>query len=303
MNKRKKLIVLLMIIILQLGGILTEDNYNKLTKEEKRVIVDKGTEMPFSGKYDNFYEIGTYVCKRCEAPLFNSTAKFNSSCGWPSFDDEIEGAVKKQIDFDGLRTEILCSNCGAHLGHLFLKEGFTDKNKRYCVNSISLTFIPKRYKKAYFAGGCFWGVEYFLEKQGGVINVVSGYMGGKKANPTYEQVITGKTGHLEAVEVFYDSKKTNYEILTKYFFEIHDPTQTDGQGPDIGSQYLSVVFYSNKKEKEIAENLVKILETKGYKITTKIFPASTFWQAEPYHQNYYKKTKKLPYCHSWTKRF
>ncbi len=117
-------------------------NQNKLTKEEERVIVHKGTEPPFSGEYEDNFKPGTYVCRRCETPLYRSSDKFDARCGWPAFDDEIEGAVKRVPDPDGERIEIECATCGGHLGHVFLGEGFTQKNTRHCVNSVSLKFIP-----------------------------------------------------------------------------------------------------------------------------------------------------------------
>ncbi len=280
---------------------------NRLTPEEEAVIIHKATEPPFSGKYYNFFQEGAYLCKRCNAPLFKSANKFRSHCGWPSFDDVIEGAVKVQKDADGVRDEVICANCGAHLGHLFLGEGFTAKNRRYCINSISLNFIPKKleksYKKAYFAGGCFWGVEYLFEKKKGVIEAKSGYMGGTLDNPSYEAVCTGKTGHYETVEVTYDPQILTYQELAKYFFEIHDPTQANGQGPDIGPQYQSAIFYNDGEEKETAEKLINILKTKGYDVKTKLIAATKFWEAEDYHQDYYSKRNKLPYCHFYQKKF
>lgn len=282
-------------------------NLNPLSKEESKVIVNKGTERPFSGKYYKHNEDGTYLCKRCDAPLYKSNSKFDSSCGWPSFDDAIQGAVKRIPDADGRRTEIVCENCGAHIGHVFEGEGLTDKNTRYCVNSISLNFKEKNLllenKKAYFAGGCFWGVEYHLEKLDGVLSVDSGYIGGKVQNPTYKDVSKGTSGHFEAVEVIYDPTKVSYETLAKLFFEIHDPTQKDGQGPDRGSQYLSAIFTSDKSEQETVNKLIMQLKAKGLQVSTKIFDADTFYKAENYHQDYYKKNGKAPYCHAYVKRF
>jgi len=283
---------------------MDKKSYNKLSAKEERVIVHKGTEAPFSGKYNNFFEDGSYHCKQCSARLYSSEDKFASTCGWPSFDDEIKGAVGRQKDDDGRRIEILCENCGAHLGHIFEGEGLTEKNIRHCVNSISLVFTPENHiKTAFFAGGCFWGVEYFFERKDGVISAISGYMGGSMKNPSYRDVTSGKTGHLEAVEVTYDSTKVNYEELAKLFFEIHDPTQVNGQGPDIGEQYLSAIFYENDDEKEIIHKLIDILGAKGYKIVTKLFPADTFRKAEEYHQDYYEKKKQTPYCHVYKKKF
>lgn len=309
MNTRRNLIVV-GILTINFAGCSqnTNMNYNKLTPEEERVIVNKGTEAPFTGKYDKFNQKGTYVCKRCNAPLYKSKDKFDAGCGWPSFDDEIPGAIKRIPDPDGIRTEIECANCGAHLGHVFKGEGFTPKNTRHCVNSISMNFIPDdpsalNSEKAIFAGGCFWGVEYYLQKANGVVSTRVGYIGGRTKNPTYKEVCSHTTGFAEAVEVTFDPTKTSFEELARLFFEIHDPTQVNRQGPDMGDQYRSAIFYLNDEQKAIAEKLIKILQYKGYDVATKLVKAETFYIAEDYHQHYYEHNGETPYCHRYVKKF
>ncbi|MDO9578201.1 MAG: bifunctional methionine sulfoxide reductase B/A protein [Candidatus Cloacimonadales bacterium] len=299
-----KQLILFVFLLIGVCFMSAEDKYNKLTDLEKYVIEQKGTERPFTGIYNDFDEEGVYKCKKCGEQLFQSGDKFHSGCGWPSFDDAIPGKVKEQIDADG-RTEILCANCGAHLGHVFPGEGFTDKNLRHCVNSVSLQFEPvkAKYEKAYFAGGCFWGVEYHFRKLDGVISTTVGFMGGDLKNPGYYDVVRGDTGHAETAEIVYDPSKINYEELAKLFFEIHDPTQINRQGPDIGVQYRSAIFYTSQEQKETARKLVKILEDKGYDVATKIELANKFYPAEDYHQDYYEKKGNKPYCHVYAKRF
>ena len=278
----------------------------KLTPEEKRVIVGKGTEPPFSGKYHSFSEQGTYVCKRCGAPLYHSSAKFDSGCGWPSFDAEVPGAVRRRADADGERTEITCAACGAHLGHVFLGEGLTARNIRHCVNSISMNFVPADAKKtatALFASGCFWGTQHHLQRARGVLTTAVGFSGGRTARPTYEDVCRGDTGHAEVVQVVFDPAVITFEELAKLFFETHDFTQVDRQGPDVGTQYRSEIFYLDEEQKRTAEKLIGVLQAKGYKVATRLTRAGPFWPAEEYHQNYYWKSGGSPYCHVYRKIF
>ncbi len=158
-------------------------------------------------------------------------------------------------------------------------------------------------QKAYFAGGCFWGVEYFFQELPGVKSTKVGFMGGDEENPTYEEVSSGKTGHVEAIEIVFDDAKVSYEDLAKLFFEIHDSTQVDGQGPDIGKQYRSTVFYTDEKQKKTAKRLIAILKEKGFKVVTRLEPANAFWEAEEDHQEYYAKKGGVPYCHIQRKLF
>lgn len=272
-----------------------------LTVEEAHVIRDKGTERPFTGRYWNTFEQGVYVCRQCGAPLYRSDAKFRSECGWPSFDAELPGAVRHAPDADGQRTEILCAACGGHLGHVFTGERLTPKNVRHCVNSLSIVLHPTA--EATFAGGCFWGVEHLLRQTPGVLSATSGYAGGTVAKPTYEQVCSGRTGHAEAVRVVFDRERVSYEQLARLFFELHDPTTRDAQGPDVGSQYRSVVFYHDEAQQQTALKLIGVLRARGYEVVTQVVPAAEFYPAEAYHQDYLTKHPERPSCHVRVARF
>lgn len=322
------LLVVTVIAVLLLGFTLTKSRNAEalmpdstmppLNRKEAAVILNKATEPPFSGKYNRQGEPGTYICRQCGMPLYSSEDKFDSGCGWPSFDTELPGAVKRLPDADGRRTEIVCANCDGHLGHVFEGEGFTEKNTRHCVNSLSMAFVDKgseAEKEAFarrqaadltataiVAGGCFWGVEDAFEKLPGVIEAVSGYTGGTVPSPTYEQVSSGTTGHAEAVRIRYNPAKISYEQILRRFFEIHDPTQLDRQGPDVGTQYRSAVFYASGSEKFIAEHLIEELRARGYKVVTRLEKAGPFYEAEAYHQNFTARTGRGG-CHLPVKRF
>lgn len=301
---KKILLVMLIFVFLMLNSKGVIMNFNKLTPSEEAVIVKKATERPFSGKFYQNKEQGIYICKRCSAPLYKSDDKFDSGCGWPAFDDEITGAVKRIPDKDGQRTEIVCNNCDAHLGHVFTDENFTAKNTRHCVNSISMNFIPANdLGYAYFGAGCFWGVQYYFSQEKGVLFTEVGYSGGTLKNPTYEQVCNNNTGHAEVVKVTFDQMQIDFEKLAKLFFEIHDFGQFNRQGPDVGEQYRSVIFYTDKTQKDIADQLVTVLKNKGYHIATELTGFDKFYAAEKYHQNYYLKKGGEPYCHVRKKIF
>jgi peptide methionine sulfoxide reductase msrA/msrB len=282
--------------------------YRTLTPEQEYVIIHKGTERPFSGEYDDHWDEGTYHCRRCDALLYRSTEKFDAGCGWPAFDDEIPGAVHRIPDADGRRTEIVCAACKGHLGHIFTGERLTATNTRHCVNSLSMIFKTKDtmeqiQETAIFAAGCFWGVEHHFMRKEGVLSTSVGYIGGHKDDPTYEEVCSGTSGHAEAIKVLFDPRQVSFRELAILYFEIHDFTQVNRQGPDIGEQYRTEVFYANEAQKGVTEELIAILKGKGYEVATRITPASRFWEAEPYHQRYYERTGNKPYCHIYRKVF
>lgn len=280
---------------------------SSLNPMQRAIILDKQTEAPFSQAHNDSQQLGTYLCRRCGLALFRSHHAFHSGCGWPSFDDSLASSLKEQVDLDGQRTELLCARCEGHLGHVFKGEGFTPRNLRHCINALSLDFVADPQvldtEEAVFAAGCFWGVEYYFQRLAGVLKTEVGYMGGHTLEPSYQAVCQGHTGHVEAIRVLYDPTRLDYEALAKYFFEIHDPSQADGQGPDRGPQYLSVGFYYNDAQLQILQRLVAELRQLGLSISTQLKPISTFWPAERYHQNYYAIRGQAPYCHHYQKRW
>jgi peptide methionine sulfoxide reductase msrA/msrB len=288
----------------------TEDYWkSKLTEEQYYILREKGTERPYTGELLLNKDSGIYKCSACGNPLFSSDGKFDSHCGWPSFDREVKGGkIKTQTDYSmGMeRTEIMCGRCGGHLGHLF-NDGPTNTGLRYCVNSVSLEFVPKNEMEKpassldtlVLGGGCFWCVEAVYENLTGVISVESGYSGGTVMDPSYAQVCTGNTGHAEVVQVIFDKNKTSIDEVLKVFFTVHDPTTLNRQGADRGTQYRSVIFYRNPEQKKIAESIIAELErTKVYddKIVTLVEPYKAFYKADLSHQDYFANNKNQPYC-------
>jgi len=272
---------------------MTEDYFTDLTPEEKKILKNKGTEAPFSGEYNDFFEAGIFICRACKNPLYESNTKFNSGCGWPSFDDEIENAIVRYEDLSGgrVRTEICCSKCDGHLGHVFVGEEITEKNTRHCVNSLSLQFKAyNNLEKATFGAGCFWQVEKIFKATTGVYLSSVGYMGGNTENPTYEEVCKGQTNHAEVVQIHFNPDIISYDEVLEIFWNNHNPTTKNRQGLDAGTQYRSVVFFHSEEQMKIVESSLK-QQSKNWKnpIVTQIISAEKFYRAEEYHQNYLNK--------------
>ncbi len=264
-----------------------------LTSDELAILKNKGTEPPFTGEYNDFFEAGIFICRACKTPLYESNTKFNSGCGWPSFDDEIENAIVRYEDLSGgrARTEICCAKCDGHLGHVFVGEEITEKNTRHCVNSLSLQFKAyNNLEKATFGAGCFWQVEKIFKATTGVYLSSVGYMGGNTENPTYEEVCKGQTNHAEVVHIHFNPDIISYLDLLEIFWVNHNPTTKNRQGLDVGTQYRSVVFFHSEEQMKIVESSLK-QQSKNWKnpIVTQIISAEKFYRAEEYHQNYLNK--------------
>ncbi|MFH1175997.1 MAG: bifunctional methionine sulfoxide reductase B/A protein [Acidobacteriota bacterium] len=279
----------------------------RLDPETYRITQAAGTEPAFCGKLEDNKKDGVYCCVVCGLPIYSSKQKFHSGTGWPSFSRELDAEhVRRQRDdsHDMLRTELLCARCGAHLGHLF-DDGPRPTGERHCLNSASLRFhekgaaLPPESKpvspeSAYFAGGCFWGIEHYFRLGPGVLDATSGYMQGHLERPTYQQVCSGSTGHAETVKVVFDPHRITYRRLVEAFFAMHDSTQLNQQGLDIGSQYRSGIWITSPEQRRTAEAVVAELAAgnrfAGRPIVTQVEQARAFWPAENFHQDYIART-------------
>jgi peptide methionine sulfoxide reductase msrA/msrB len=313
-------------------GVMNEDLKSKLSPMQYKVTQQCGTEPPFQNEYWDHHAEGIYVDIVSGEPLFSSKDKFDSGTGWPSFTKPIKRGMvteKSDISHGMRRVEVRSKDADSHLGHVF-PDGPGPEGLRYCINSASLKFIPvdqleaqgfgeylpsfkdtiatpsaekgvvASEETAVLAGGCFWGVEELIRQLPGVLSTEVGYTGGSIPSPTYEMMTTGKTGHAEAVKIVFDPRKLSYADLLRYFFRLHDPTTLNRQGNDRGTQYRSAIFYASPEQKRIAEEVLKEVGASGKwkaPLVTEVTPASEWYRAEEYHQDYLQRNPNGYTCH------
>jgi len=312
---RVEILILFFIVLISLllTSCSTQGETMKKANMTNYVTKQCGTEPPFDNAYWNEHRPGIYVDINTGVALFTSIDKFDSGTGWPSFTKPINNSLiieKEDKSLGVLRTEVRTN--ASHLGHVF--DDGINNSLRYCINSAALKFIPYTelnssgygdyeklfpYQKAIFSAGCFWGVQHLLDTIPGVIYTETGYTGGQTVNATYKDVSTGDTGHAESVFIVFNPSMISYSELLSYFWRLHNPTQVDKQGPDIGTQYRSAIFYFNEEQRKIALQSKKDFDdSKVFSVpaVTQILPAQTFYKAEEYHQEYIEKNPNT-YCH------
>ena len=280
-----------------------------LTPDQYKVTRLHATELPFSGEYCEAFSAGVYNCVCCGTELFDSTVKFHSGTGWPSFTGPIkDNVVKYRTDRNyGLEeVEVLCNVCDAHLGHVY-PDGPKPGGLRFCINSLSLkkeeSKIPETpmdsqlLETATLGGGCFWCTEAVLNELEGVVKVISGFAGGNVENPTYQQISGSNTGHAEVVQVQFNPQKISYADLLRLFLSTHNPTTVNRQGADVGSQYRSIILFHNEVQQETAREIIREMQSFfDMPIVTELVPFSKFFRAEQSHQDYYRNNPENAYC-------
>lgn len=271
----------------------------QLTPEQYHITREQGTEGAYSSQMCSLFEPGRYACVCCDNLLFDSGEKFDSGSGWPSFTQPVtDNAIAYHQDGShGMqRIEIVCNSCDAHLGHVF-PDGPASGGLRYCVNALSLKKTTQSQAIATFGGGCFWCTEAIFQQLAGVSKVVSGYSGGQSADPNYQAICSGSTGHAEVVQISFDPAVIHYADLLRIHLSTHNPTTANQQGADKGTQYRSAVLTQDSEQEAITRQVIKEMASAfDAPIVTEVKPFEVFYPAEDYHQDYYVSNPDKPYC-------